>query len=292
MSEAYTLAREVPASRLTTWRLGGPVARLFTALTPAGLGQVLERVAATPGWLLLGGGSNLLVCDAGIPAAVRLGGRYATCEVTGDTLLCGAAVPGGRAVRKAAAAGLSGLEAFVSLPGAVGGWAATNSGPAGAATLERVRWLMARPRAGGATVRISPDDLDWGYRRSGLRGDWIVEEVAFRLTPSHRRTVAAAQRRHSRLRAASQPRGASAGCVFRNPPDDHAGRLIDSAGMKGRSVGDVAVSRRHANFFLNGGRGTAAEAWRLIADVRQGVARRWGVALELEVEPVGAFGSG
>lgn len=283
------LARAVPASRVTTWRLGGEIGCLYTALSPAGLDEALARLAEIPGWRLLGGGSNLLVSERGVAALLRLGGSFVSCRADGELLVCGGGLTGGTAVRRAVEAGLSGLEPFVGLPGTVGGWAATNGGPAGEDTLSRVAWVMARPLAGGERRRLRPAEIEHGYRHSALRDGWVVEEVAFRLAEGDSTGVRRLMRRQSRVRRATQPNGASAGCVFRNPPGDAAGRLIDETGLKGEREGGVEVSRRHANFMLNRGDGTAGDAWRLIRRVRTAVEDATGVLLSLEVEPVGRF---
>ena len=289
MTEALRFQQGVNASRLTTLRVGGEVPLLVTANTPAALEPALRTLDDGPTWLMLGAGSNLLVGDTGVPPILRLGEGFRRSWTRGNTLICGGALSGATALRAAAAAGLSGLEPFGGMPGTVGGWAATNAGPSGCDTLERVDWVTARPRSGGAPVRFAASEICRGYRTSPFRGEWIVEEVAFGLAPGPSCAIRRATRRARDQRMSSQPAGASAGCVFRNPQKAPAGKMIDRSGLKGSSVGPITVSRQHANFIMNQGGGTATQVWRLIQRLRRDVEARFGVPLQLEIERFGSF---
>lgn len=279
----------VPASRLTTLKVGGATPELLTAQSSRGLGEALERLSDSPPWLMLGAGSNLLIADEGVPPILRLGEAFQESRTEGTSLICGGAMRGATALRFAEKAGLSGLEPFGGMPGSVGGWAATNAGPAGIDCLDRVAWVEARARTGGRTRRFLPHEISRAYRTSPFRNAWVVEYVAFDLVAGKRSDVHQASRLARDHRLSSQPTGPSAGCIFRNPEGDAAGRLIDEAGFKGTTVGGASVSNKHANFILNSGGGTATEVWRLLHQVRHQVQSQFGVRLGLEVETFGTF---
>jgi UDP-N-acetylmuramate dehydrogenase len=293
------VTRDQPVAELTTYRLGGPAAIVVRIDEQAQLASVARAVADhRPPVLVVGRGSNLLVADAGFAGvAVVLGGEFEQLTVDPDTASvdAGAAVPLPVVARRAAAAGIGGLEFFVGIPGSVGGAVRMNAGGHGAETadvLDRA-WVVALDGRGGAVpeVRTAPE-LALGYRSSTIGpADVVTRAIVLGVadTPD-----ACADRLDEivRWRREHQPGGANAGSVFRNPPGDAAGRLIDVAGCKGLRVGGAFVSPKHANFFQADPDATADDVHRLVAEVRRQVADRTGVWLEPELQMVGFDGPG
>ena len=290
------VARDVPASELGTYRVGGPIAVLVRVPTDAALGAIAEVVRATrPPLLVVGRGSNLLVADRGFSGVgLMLEGEFEAIEVAGDAtrVRAGGAVPLPVLARRSAASGATGLEFYVGIPGSVGGAVRMNAGGHGRTTREvlvaaRVRDLAA---AGGAVSHRSVDDLALGYRASGIGPTEVVVDAEFRVAPDDPAACAARIDEVVRWRREHQPGGANGGSVFRNPPGDAAGRLIDVSGCKGLRVGGAVVSEKHANFFQAEPGATADDVRRLVAAVRDRVADETGVVLHPELVMVGFEG--
>jgi UDP-N-acetylmuramate dehydrogenase len=263
---------------LTTLKVGGE-AEVWTCDHDGAV-----RDATRADFRVLGGGSNLLVGDGGVPErVVRLGRAYADAhalDAKGDAWL-GAAVPLPGLVRRARQLGLSGLEGVLGIPAQLGGAvvmnAGTRFGEIGDA-LQEVELMI-----DGRVERVAAADLGLGYRRSALPPHAVVLRARLRLTPSTPERVAQAEEAVDAARR-GQPKARSAGCAFKNPPGDAAGRLIDAAGLKGYRVGDAMVAHEHANFVINLGDATAADVVGLLERVRAAVDvpleiewRRWGL---------------
>ena len=278
-----------PLRRYTSWRLGGP-ADLFCR--PARLEELQAFLRSVPTnvpvtWLGLG--SNVLVRDGGIRGAVictsglpRVIERLDGCRVR-----AGAAVPCATLARRCARWKLGPAAFFAGIPGSVGGALAMNAGAFGGETWERVETAQTIDRAGVIRDRAR-EEFSVGYRRVvGTPGEWFASAV-FVFEPN-RDGEALAIKELLASRSATQPLGRpNAGSVFRNPPGDFAGRLIEGAGLKGRRQGGAVVSEKHANFIINEGQATAADVEGLIETVRATVKEHTGVALELEVRVLGA----
>ena len=275
MPEPAVAPRTVPLAAYTTLKVGGP-AELWEVEDLAGL-----REATSAPFRVIGGGSNLLVADAGVPErVVRLGRSFNDVRAWDGSpdVWLGAATPLPGLVRRAQRAGLSGLEGLLGVPAVLGGAVAMNAGTRFGEmsdTLREVELFV-----DGALERVPASALDLAYRRAELPPGAIVTRARLRLTPS---TPEAVQRYMDRVDAAreGQPKVKSAGCAFKNPPGKSAGRLIDLAGLKGRRVGDAMVALEHGNFVLNLGAATAADVLALVEEVRAELAAR-GTTLELE----------
>ena len=281
--------RDVPLGPLTTYRLGGPAALFVEASDDDDLRAVATAVRETGiPVLVVGKGSNLLVADAGFPGlAVVLGEAFATVEVDGTTVRAGGATPLPVLARRTVAAGLTGLEWAVGVPGSVGGGVRMNAGGHGsdvAATLQRVRVL---DLASGEDGEVTAADLALGYRRSAVGPDHLVVWAEFALAPGDVETGEAELREIVRWRREHQPGGQNAGSVFTNPPGDSAGRLVDAAGCKGRRRGSAHVSEKHANFIQADPGGSADDVAALIAEVQAAVEAATGVHLEPELRMIG-----
>lgn len=281
------LREREPMAGYTTWRVGGPGRRVYRPADAADLAAFLADLPAQEPLLWCGLGSNLLVRDGGLPGTVLLTqGGLDGLAITGDRIRAEAGVACGRLAREAVRAGLGGLAFLAGIPGTVGGALALNAGAWGGTTWERVVAVETVDRSGCVRHR-APADFEVGYRSvRGPAGESFLA-ATWALEPGSVAGLREAVRALLRQRNATQPVGqATCGSVFRNPPGDAAGRLIDSAGLKGARRGGARVSTRHANFILNEG-GSAADIEALMQHVQHRVAAVHGVHLEPEVHIVG-----
>jgi UDP-N-acetylmuramate dehydrogenase len=285
-------ARNVPLGPLTTYRVGGTAALFLEARDEADL-EVARLAARETGLpvLVVGGGSNLLVADAGWPGlAVRLGDGFAAIDIHEARVRAGAAVSLPVLARRTAATSLTGLEWAVGVPGTVGGAVRMNAGGHGSdisRTLTRVRVVdLDGPPPGGAR-EVAGAALDLRYRHSSVRAAQVVVGAEFQLHAGDREASEAEIAEIVRWRRANQPGGANAGSVFTNPPDDSAGRIIEAAGLKGTRRGSAFVSPKHANFIQADDGGSADDVRALIMEVQRLVEERTGVRLEPELRMVG-----
>jgi len=281
------LTRGEPLARHTYMRLGGPAAYYGDPPNIEALRTIASWAATEQLPLrILGGGSNILVADEGIEAVV-LSLRTAC----GDVSFEGARVTAGGAAmlpalaRAAAAHDLGGLEFAIGIPGTIGGALQSNAGIGDGrdvgALVETVDILE-----GGAVRTLARDQIQFAYRTTNLRGSGrVVLGASLRLESRPRAECEAEMTRLLEARQASQPTAErNAGSIFRNPPGDHAGRLIEAAGCKGASVGGATVSELHANFITHDGDATAADIAALMLEVRDRVAEASGITLIPEVE--------
>ncbi|MEA2827084.1 MAG: UDP-N-acetylmuramate dehydrogenase [Actinomycetota bacterium] len=283
--------RDVPLGPFTTYRVGGPAALLLRAEDEDDLERARQAVALSGvDVLVVGRGSNLLVADSGFPGLVlTLGDFFATIEVDGTSVRAGGALSLPVLARRTAAAGLTGLEWAVGVPGSVGGGVRMNAGGHGSEireTLVAAR-LFDLTGAESAAADVPAGALALGYRRSAVRPAQVVVAAEFGLAEGDRAGAEAELAAIVRWRRENQPGGANAGSVFTNPPGDSAGRLIEAAGCKGRRRGSAFVSPKHANFFQVDDHGRAADVLDLMDEVRAAVHQAFGVLLETEVRMIG-----
>ncbi len=268
----HASVRTVELRDLTTLKVGGP-AELWEVDDAEGLAEATREP-----YRVLGAGSNLLVSDAGVPERViRLGRAFNDLRsVDGEPeLWLGAATPLPGLVRRAQKLGLSGLEGLLGVPAVLGGAVAMNAGTRFGElgdTLQEVELFV-----NGTLERVPASALKLAYRHTELPDGAVVTRARLRLTPSNPDAV---QARMAEVDAArkGQPKIKSAGCAFKNPAGDSAGRVIDAAGLKGLRVGDAMVSLEHGNFIVNLGNATARDVCELLEQIRQ----RTSVPLELE----------
>ncbi len=292
------IGRSVPFSDLSTYRVGGPVAVLARVASDDQLAAVAEVAARhRPQLLVVGRGSNLLVGDDGFDGlALLLEGDFETLEldaVSGTSAGEALAVAGGALAlpvlaRRTAGAGFTGLEFFVGIPGSVGGAVRMNAGGHGRETADVLRraWVVDVLASGDRHARTN-DELDLGYRHSRITASEVVVAAELAVAPDDPTLCEKRVGEVVRWRREHQPGGANAGSVFRNPPGDSAGRLIDAAGLKGLRVGGAIVSPKHANFFQAEPGASAADVGRLVAEVQRRVADATGVLLVPELLMVG-----
>jgi UDP-N-acetylmuramate dehydrogenase len=284
-----TLRHDEPLAKHTTWRVGGPARRLYCPADAEDLANFLRGLAPDEPLLWIGLGSNLLVADEGFAGTVI---QTQSClselaRIGPERLRAQAGVTSAKAARFAVRLGLTGIEFLAGIPGTIGGALAMNAGAWGAETWDFVSRVTTIDRA-GRTQEREPGDFKVAYRSVQLPpGEWFLA-AEFRLAPGDAEVGANWIKELLAQRAATQPTGtANCGSVFRNPPGDHAARLIDSAGLKGFSIGGALVSDKHANFIINAGGATAADISALIAHVQAVVEQRHGVRLIPEVHRVG-----
>ena len=277
----------------TTFRVGGPADVLVEAESE----EDLRAVAELRGDLdvaIVGRGSNLLVSDDGFRGiAVRLGRAFRDHAADGTTLRLGGAVHLPAAARLTSRFGLTGFEFAAEIPATFGGAVRMNAGAHGRSMADVLVTARVVDLSSGDGRDVAVADLGYGYRHSSLGPRDVVTAGMLHLEPGDPREIGTRIAGFLRWRRENQPPGRSAGSVFKNPPDDSAGRLIDAAGGKGMRVGGAEVSVRHANFVVVDASGaTAADVWTLIVRLRELVREHAGVMLEPEVRFLGVFPGG
>ena len=296
------LRRQVPLAPYTAARLGGPAEVLLEARSAHALAQAVSLLWEEGlDFILLGGGSNVLVSDRGVRGVVLLNRarkvRFET-AATPPTVWAESGANLGLVARQAARHGLSGLEWAAGIPGTIGGAVYGNAGAHGSdmasnllvAEILHCKELMQT----GSSDREhwSVEKLDLAYRSSRLKrspGRDVVLAALLRLQPGDPAVIQAKMDELVANRRRTQPPGASLGSMFKNPPGDYAGRLIEAAGLKGLTSGGAQISSVHANFFINLGAATAADFADLVRQARQAVLEQFGVELELEIEMLGEW---
>lgn len=289
------VARDVALAGFTTYKLGGPAAVLVRLRREEDLPALAEVVGRyRPPLLFVGRGSNLLVADGGFAGlGVVLEGVFEELIIDDDcdddgVVRAGGAVPLPVVARRTAAAGRTGLEFYVGIPGSVGGAVRMNAGGHGRETAEvLVHARVADLAAGGAVVARDAAELGLGYRHSDLGPSEVVVGAQFRTGADDPAACEARVAEIVRWRREHQPGGANAGSVFANPEGDSAGRLVDAAGCKGLRVGGAVVSEKHANFIQAEAGATAADVRALVLEVQRRVRSASGVELRPELRMIG-----
>ncbi len=283
-----------PFGARTTYRVGGTVRALVTLSSPADLDELGPLMMASGlEMFVLGNGSNVLVADGEHEVlGVRLAGafeEFATRD-EGDVVVLdvGAALQLPVAARRLAKSGVVGFEWAVGVPGSFGGAAVMNAGGHGSDMNESL--VSVTVWHDGTTRTWSKALLDYGYRTSSLRRDDLVTSVRLHLRVGDAEASQDRIREIVRWRREHQPGGANAGSAFRNPEDDHAGRLIEAAGCKGLRLGTAVVSDKHANFIIADADGRGNDVYELLTTVQSRVLEHAGVALVSEHRFLG-FGS-
>jgi UDP-N-acetylmuramate dehydrogenase len=310
---AFVLMENEPLAKYTSWRIGGPARYFANAPTAEALTAALDwaRERSLPVFIL-GGGTNILVRDAGFPGlALRYRAQDLRIDEAVGRVWVASGAPMAGTARRLAGQGWAGLEWAEGLPGTIGGAVFGNAGCYGgdiASTLVRA-WLLV-----DSLVEEWPvERLAYGYRTSALkRNDEcgtmndeqsvstassfiahrssflpIVVAAEFKIARTDPGDLAAQMERTAAERKGKTPVGSSCGSVFKNPPGHSAGRLIEAARLKGTRVGGAEISQKHANYIVNLGGATGDDILRLIDIARERVLQEFGVALELEVQIVG-----
>jgi UDP-N-acetylmuramate dehydrogenase len=284
-----------PLARYTSMKIGGPADIFIAVETRSALASVLGllRIHDTP-VCLLGNGSNVLISDRGVRGAVlqlTADFRKAVWLEEGDFIRVrvGAAHPVTQLVREAARKGYAGLEFAEGIPGTVGGALVMNAGAYGSefeTIIEQVEALT----ADGQAITLSRAQMTFTYRDSHLPDGTVVTGVTMRLRKGEPAQVSSKLRELVSKRKSSQPSGLpNSGSMFRNPPGDYAGRLIEAAGLKGKRYGQAQIAERHANFIVNLGGAKAEEVRQLMELARAEVRRQFGMELVAEVKLLGEW---
>ncbi len=290
------LRRDEPLARHTTFRIGGPADLFITVATIAELVEIAgwARSHSIP-LFILGGGSNLLVRDGGIRGLV-VENQCRAFEISASepgkghlTAESGAPLP--LVANQMSRLGWSGLEWGIGVPGTIGGAVIGNAGAHGgsiADTLIEIQVLTLE----GQTISLPKNDLAFSYRSSCLKAmnQTLVLSAHFELKHDDPQACIARMNEYTEHRRRTQPTQASVGSIFKNPPGQFSGKLIDEAGLKGKRIGDAEISTVHANFIVNHGSATAAQVLELINLATRAVFEKSGIKLELEIQVIGESG--
>jgi UDP-N-acetylmuramate dehydrogenase len=282
-----------PMAAHCSWHAGGTAEVLFSPHDAEDLASFLRELPRSVPVYWIGLGTNLLVREGGIRGVViATPGAFTRIERRSHSnVYCEASVPCTRIARSCANWALSQAEFFSGIPGSLGGALAMNAGAFGDETWRHVLSVETIDRD-GRRRRRGPQEYQVGYREVALAGagaseadEWFLSaELQFDPQAAVSGAIAALMQR----RRETQPQGVwSCGSVFRNPPGDHAARLIESAGLKGARIGDALVSDKHANFIVNSGQATARDLERLVLHVQATVRERFGITLQPEVRIIG-----
>lgn len=280
-----------PLARYTTYRIGGPADLLAIPASEEDVALVLAKAKefGLP-VTVIGSGSNLLVSDLGIRGVViRLGRSLGKICFDGSRVLAQAGTSLPRLAKMAADRGLSGLEWGGGVPGTVGGAVAMNAGAHGGETSRVLKRVHLVDRQ-GQRLACAPEEMAFSYRRSGAirQKRLVVVSAEFQLEEGDPKEILERMKSFAARRRRTQPLGVpSSGSVFKNPPGDFAGRLIEAAQLKGARIGGAQISTVHGNFIVNTGGARAEDVYNLIRLARTRVYEEFGVKLELEVELVG-----
>jgi UDP-N-acetylmuramate dehydrogenase len=286
--------RNVSLASMCTYKVGGPAAGYIDVDDVGTLETVraaldgVERSSVPI--LLVGRGSNLLVSDAGFAGIVlRLGSAFdeVTIDAPHQRVIAGGAALLPVVARKTAAAGLTGFEWAVGVPGSIGGAVRMNAGGHGADMAETLVRISSFDLFEGGPTERTADDLDLAYRTSSVRPSEVVLSAEMQLRKGDRLVSEAAISEIVRWRRGHQPGGQNAGSVFTNPTGDSAGRLIDAAGLKGMRIGTAEVSTKHANFIQADPDGRADDVVAVIREVQRRVRETFGIELHPENVLVG-----
>ncbi|MDD5354011.1 MAG: UDP-N-acetylmuramate dehydrogenase [bacterium] len=275
---------------LTTFHIGGKAQHYFIVNS---LPELQEKLAAIRRkkvkYYILGSGSNILVQDQVLKGAViKLGPGFTKLRRKNNTLIAGGAVTISRLLSYCRAHNLTGAEFLWGIPGTVGGAVKGNAGTGDKSIADIIKGVSGISGLGNLE-QLPVEKLFFSYRGSNIGDIFIITEVELALHKSSKHVIKKNTDKYRQLRS-SQPRGYSAGCIFKNPSGQIAGALIEFAGLKGKTSGSAIISPKHANFILNkNGRAKARNVWDLIVLIRKTVQQTSGITLELEIKTWGEF---
>jgi UDP-N-acetylmuramate dehydrogenase len=279
-----------PLAPLTSFRIGGPAA-LYLEIESSDDLEAVGRAVGDAGipFVVIGKGSNLLVADSGFPGlVVRLGRAYRWAAREGDVLRAGGAMPLPALAGVALSHRLQGLEFGVAIPASVGGSVRMNAGAHGHALDEVVHSIEMFDLGTGRLRVLAASEAGFGYRSSSLPDPGVVVAASFALLPGESAKIRKEMDGARAWRRATQPLAEpNCGSVFKNPPGDHAARLIEAVGGKGLAVGSARVSEKHSNFIVAGPGASAKDVYALMSLLRERVLSQFDVDLEAEVRLVG-----
>ena len=289
------LQENVPLSGYTAARIGGPADALVFVRSADELADAAEKLwKMDVPFLLLGGGSNVLVSDKGVRGVVIINrARLVKFDLRAEppSVHAESGVTPNDITQRAARLGLAGFEWAAGVPGSLGGAVYGNAGAFDGDIAGNLVSLELIHRQNGRQV-WPVEKMEYGYRTSVLKREHtpaLILSAQLALSHGDPQTIRAKMEQFSEQRRNTQPPGASMGSMFKNPTGEKAGRLIEDAGLKGRRIGNAEISTQHANFFINHGQTRAEDIKALIELARISVAEKFGVKLELEVELIGEW---
>ena len=270
------------AKDLTSMRCGGTIDHLIEVQSPE---ELAVLTAGLESFLVLGGGTNTIFSDEPtIFPVLKLGQSFHRIKREGEQIFAGAGASLAAVLAFSREQGLSGIEFLAGIPGTLGGALWMNAGTGGLGIMDVVSTIEVVDASGVRT--LDRTHISYTYRHTDLPAAAVVTGVWLKLTEEPVQVIAqriAANLEHRK----NQPKGASSGCIFKNPSGQSAGKLIDQAGLKGRRIGGACVSEQHANFIINTGGAATADIKGLMALIRQTVQARYGIMLEEEVRIIG-----
>jgi UDP-N-acetylmuramate dehydrogenase len=282
-----SLSEQEPLAPRTTFGIGGPARWFFAPVSIEALAEAMPSLPADMPRLVLGRGSNLLVSDDGFDGLVVDLSAINAIRVEGQKLYAEAGARMSKIAQHAASAGLAGLEFMATVPGDLGGGVAMNAGAFGqqvSDTLTHIEVVL----TDGSRQQLERDQLAMRYRHTELPAGAIIVSATFALATGDVEALRERMRSMRQQRSDTQPLAMpNCGSVFKNPPGDHAARLIEAVGLKGLRHGQACISSRHANFIVNEGHASAADVLALIRAARAAVKEQFGVELEPEVRILG-----
>ncbi len=284
------IKRNVPLAKKTWMGVGGTAEYYFEPFDEKDLSFFIKNKPGMP-MTILGGGSNIIIRDKGVPGVViHLGKNFANISRNGDIITCGAGLLTIDLAKFAQKEGLSGFEFLSGIPGSVGGALRMNAGAYG----NEMKDILSSVRlidGNGSVQEFSPQPDFFQYRRNALPDDWIFVGASFKGIPADPAVIQEKMNDLKKKRESGQPAGVkTCGSTFKNPEGLKAWQLIEKAGCRGLERGDAVVSDKHANFLINRGKATAEDVEELGEEVRRRVLKKCGVQLEWEVKRIGIKG--
>ena len=289
VSSATVIRRDEPMAKHTTLRVGGPADDYVEPASEADLAAILKFCGEhSVKFFILGRGSNLLVRDGGFRGVVicLAHPEFSEIEIDGERLCCGAGARLKNVAVEARRNALCGLEFLEGIPGSLGGALRMNAGAMGSATFDVVETVRLMD-FDGRVRELSPPQMAVEYRGCATLKNHVALDAVLRGRPDSAESIAQRMSAFSQKRWSSQPAAPSAGCMFKNPAEIPAGRLIDELGLKGTRVGGARISPEHGNFLVNDGNATAAEVLELIGILQAKAKAERGIELHTEVEIIG-----
>ena len=282
------MRKNEPLRKHTTFRIGGAAGLYYEPTDKAGFLEVYEENRSA---FILGGGSNVLVSDKGLPVVISMKGLKSfsvTESGEGNTdVKVGAGYGLTALTRKVQRLGLAGLEFAFGIPGSVGGAIVMNAGASGGEVEDVL--LEAELLSDGKINTVPATDLKLAYRESSLPKGAVILSATLRLGNGEQNGIMEKMNENNNARKASQPLDLpSAGSIFKNPQGDYAGRIIEELGFKGKSVGGAMVSEKHANFIVNTGDATAGNVLELVEEIEAKVKEEKGISLTREIRFAGS----
>jgi UDP-N-acetylmuramate dehydrogenase len=289
-----SVSRDVSLAPFTTYKVGGPASWFAEPQDLEELRSILALVPKDMDIVILGRGSNVIISDGGIDGLVlRLGGAFGAIDTGGpDRVVAGGGASLPKVARAAASAGKAGLGFYVGIPGSVGGAIVMNAGGHGSDTATVLDAVIVLELRTGSLTKRGAGALELSYRHSNLTASDVVVQATFVTAPGDPEVLEQELRSITRWRKEHQPGGTlNAGSVFKNPVGEAAGQIIEACGLKGTSVGPVAVSDVHANFLVASREATAEDLHGFVYEIQSKVLGLTGIKLEPEIRFLGPFTS-